>query len=127
MVRPWNSNYEDIILWNLLKEQGRKRVVTKHGIPFQVDIVKKSYTELYEMVMRERKDAKKKKGLSHETFRNHLNRLLRSHVLRKYPQKGRRQVYGLDSEKYLDMKTQNLNLSPEELDRRILKVKYGLP
>jgi hypothetical protein len=35
-------------------------------------------------------------------------------------------VYGFDKKTYLKMHNNILNLSPEELDRRRLKVKYGL-
>jgi hypothetical protein len=87
--------------------------------------VKRSYTELYEMVMKERNDSKKKKALSHETFRDHLNKLVRGRMLTKYPQ-GRRQVYGLDRDTYLKIRTNTLNLSHEELNRRLLKIRYGL-
>jgi hypothetical protein len=129
MVRPWDSDIDDKILSCLLWEQAKKKAVMKHGIAIDVDIVTKSYTELYEAVARKRKDSEneKERGLSPETFSNHLKRLVKKlHMLRKYPKaKGKREVYGFDKEMYLKIRN-NSNLSPEELDRRRLKIKYGL-
>jgi hypothetical protein len=86
-----------------------------------------SYTELHECVARKREDNvdEKKRGLSEETFADHLDRLVRLNIFRKYP-KGKRWAYGFNKKKYLKIKNNILNLSPEELDRRRLKVKYGL-
>jgi hypothetical protein len=76
--------------------------------------------------MKERTDSKKKSALSHETFRDHLNRLVRARVLAKYSKKGKRPVYGLDRDSYLKIKIDNLHLSPEELNLRLDKIRYGL-
>ena len=76
MAMPRSEEIDDSMLMHFLKEQRKRRLIIKHGLPFDFEPVKKSYTELYEMVMKERSDAKKKKALSHETFRDHLNRLV---------------------------------------------------
>jgi hypothetical protein len=110
-----------------LKEQRKRKLIIKHDIPFDFDPVTRSYTQLYELVMKERMDSKKKKALSHETFRDHLNRLVRARVLARYSKIGRRRlVYGLDRDSYLKIKRDNLNLSPEELNLRLDKIRYGL-
>jgi hypothetical protein len=103
----------------------------KHGIANDVEIITMSYTELFECVVKKRRDSvdEKKRGLSHETFRDHLKRLVEKlQYLRKYPNaKGKREVYGFDKNTYLEIHNNTLNLSPEELDRRRLKIKYALP
>jgi hypothetical protein len=126
MVRPRSSEIDKIIFWVLLKKQAKKKLVTKHGIPVDIDIVTMSYTELYEMVATERK-ARSKKGLSHETFRDRLKRLVLLHILRKYPKaKGKGEVYGFDKEAYLKIEHDTVKLLPEELARRRFKIKHGL-
>jgi hypothetical protein len=129
MVRPWDSDIDDKIFWFLLLKQDKKKPVMKHGVAVDIEITTMSYTELYQAVARKRKDNEneKKKGLSPETFNNHLERLVEKlHMLRKYPKaKGKREVYGFDKKTYLKMHN-NTHLSPEELDRRRLKLKYGL-
>jgi hypothetical protein len=121
MVRPWNSDIDDKILscllWEQVKKVKKKKPVMKHGIAIDVDIATKSYTELYEAAGRP----------PPETFSSHLKRLVEKlQYLRKYREaKGKREVYGFDKETYLKIYNDS-NLSPEEQDRRRLKIKYGL-
>jgi hypothetical protein len=130
MVRPWDSDIDDKILWFLLLKQDKKKPVMKHGVAVDIEITTMSYTELYEAVAGKRKnnEDKKKRGLSPETFSNHLERLVKKlDMLRKYRKaKHKREVYGFDKRAYLKIHNNALNLSPEELDRRRIKVKYGL-
>ena len=130
LLRFEGENIDDKILSCLMWEQVKKKEVMKHGVAIDVEIITMSYTELYEGVARKRKDNvdEKKRGLSHETFRDHLKRLVEKlHMLRKYPKtKGKRGVYGFDKKMYLKIHNNSLGLSPEELDRRRIKVKYGL-
>jgi len=130
MALPWNE-IDRFILWHFLLLQMPKKVVYEHDLPVDVDIVKNSYTEIYQAVKSKKKEIGRKRGfgLSHETFSDHLKRLVQIRFLREYPKgkNGRRRVYGFDLDKYLEIETAVvLKLSPKELDRRRLKMKHGL-